>query len=166
MKNQIYTLIGLFLFVITLPAVEPVPFTEVIKSTHAGESLEIESLLGEKVNFEDGKQYKITGTYKMLPRVIQGIEPPSPSFTISVVGLNKSSSSTKLEYFGTKRTKESEGVFDIRFRYEDSDYLIITMASRNGAPSGGILISDSKTKRKIQRKVEEEPDRLLRFLCQ
>ena len=150
----------------TLTAVEPVSFTEVIKATHAGESLEIKSLLGEKVNFEEGKQYKITGTYRMLPRVIQGIEPPSPAFVISVIGINKKGSSTNFEHLGAKRTGENEGEFDIRFRYEDSDYIIITMASRNGSASGGILFSDSKNKRKIQRKAEEEPERLLRFLCQ
>ena len=166
MKNHIFSLLGLFSFVAILSAVEPVAFTEVIKATHSGESLEISSFLGEEVNFENGKQYKITGSYRMIPRVIEGIEAPSSGYRISVIGINQNSSSTKSEHLGTLRTKDIEGAFDIRFRYEDSDYLIITMSSTNGAASGGILLSDSKTKRKIQREAEENSERLLRLLIQ
>jgi hypothetical protein len=83
-----------------------------------------------------------------------------------VIGINQSSSSSKSEHLGTLRTKEIEGEFDIRFRYEDSDYLIITMSSTNGAAAGGILLSDSKTKRKMQRVAEDKSERLLRLLIQ
>jgi hypothetical protein len=64
MKNYTFSLLGLFPFVSILSAVEPVAFTEVIKATHTEESLEISSFLGETENFEEGKQYKITGTYR------------------------------------------------------------------------------------------------------
>ncbi|MGZ0656576.1 hypothetical protein ACWPKS_13310 [Coraliomargarita sp. W4R72] len=145
--------------------VEPVEYNEVIKAFRQGESLTIDTFLGEEENFEKGKQYKITGDYKMLPFVVTGIEAPSTRYRIAVWGVKTvGGHSRNIENLGDYISKEIEGSFDLRFRYEDCDLLILTMSPINSSAAGGILLSDSTSKRKIERVAKEDTQQIISTL--
>ena len=145
--------------------IETVQYNEVVKAFRQGESLTITSFLGEEENFEKRKQYKVTGTYKMLPYVISGVEQIRPRYRIAVWGVKTSGGRSRhIENLGDHITQEIEGDFDLRFTYEDCDLLILTMAPISSSAGGGILLSDAKNKRKIERIATEEPNLIISTL--
>jgi hypothetical protein len=162
-QNTILLLVALLPSIMC--AIEPVEYNEVIKAFRQGESLTIETFLGEEANFEKGKQYKITGEYKMLPFVVTGIEAPSTRYRIAVWGVKTvGGHSRNVESFGDYISKDIEGSFDLRFRYEDCDLLILTMSPISSSAAGGVLLSDSKSRRKIERIAKEDTQQIISTL--
>jgi len=159
----------LLLFALLLPAsllaIEKVEYSSVMTVLRQGESLSIDSFLGEKENFEKGKQYKVTGTYQMLPFTVNGVDAPKLRYRIAVWGVEIVGGNLRyINLLGDYASSNIQGNFDFRFTYEECDLLILTMAPINSGATGGMLISDGVGKRKNQRIAEEHAQKIFSML--